>query len=220
MKQLILAAALAAAMVPTIPSPLPAQDAAAIVDRAARMYRNLTSLRADFTQVIDNPMLGSATSRGTLTQAGPNQLAMRFSDPKGEAIVIDGKYIWIYTPGSTPGQVIRMNLPKGGAGYGFNLLGWFLDQPAERYDMQYIRRDAVGGRPVDVVSLTPKSDSMPFTSATIWLDRASGLPRKLEIHERTGGTRTLTLTDVKTNAPVPKDVFEFKVPDGVRVVDQ
>lgn len=220
MKRFILAAALAAAMTPAAVSPLPAQDAAAIVNRAARMYRGLTSLRANFTQVIDNPMIGTATSRGTLTQAGSNQLAMRFSDPKGEAIVIDGKYIWIYTPSTTPGQVIRQALPSSGAGYGFNLLGWFLDDPANRYAMRYIRKDKVGGRAVDVVELTPRSDSMPFTSARIWLDRASALPRKLEIQERTGGTRTLTLADMRTNVSVPDDAFTFDVPSGVRVIDQ
>ena len=123
-----LAAALAAA-----PSVALAQDAGAIVGRSSRVYRSVSSLSADFVQVIDNPMIDSATSRGTLVQAGPDKLAMRFTDPPGEAIVIDGQSIWLYTPSTTPGQVIRMGLPSGGPVYGYNILAWLLDRPAERY---------------------------------------------------------------------------------------
>ncbi|MGH7535650.1 MAG: hypothetical protein ACREMG_08690, partial [Gemmatimonadales bacterium] len=48
-----------------------AQDAQAIVGRSARVYRSLSSLKADFVQVIDNPMIDNPESRGTLVQAGP-----------------------------------------------------------------------------------------------------------------------------------------------------
>jgi outer membrane lipoprotein-sorting protein len=60
-----------------------AQDPDAIVGRSSRVYRSLSSLKADFVQVIDNPMIDSAESRGTLVQAGPDKLAMRFTDPSG-----------------------------------------------------------------------------------------------------------------------------------------
>ena len=71
-------------------APVAAQDADAIVGRSSRVYRSLSSLTADFVQVIDNPMIDSAESRGTLVQAGSAKLAMRFSEPPGEAVVIDG----------------------------------------------------------------------------------------------------------------------------------
>ena len=45
-------------------TPLAAQDAQAIIGRAARVYRSLSSLQADFVQVIDNPMIDSAESWG------------------------------------------------------------------------------------------------------------------------------------------------------------
>jgi hypothetical protein len=36
--------------------------------RSSRVYRSLASMRADFVQVIDNPMIDSAESRGTLVR--------------------------------------------------------------------------------------------------------------------------------------------------------
>jgi outer membrane lipoprotein carrier protein len=208
-------AALAAA-----PSAASAQDAAAIVGRSSRVYRSLSSLSADFVQLIDNPMIDSATSKGTLVQAGEDKLAMRFTDPPGEAIVIDGEQVWVYTPSTTPGQVIRMALPSGGPVYGYNILAWLLDRPAERYTATYVRSDRLNGRTVDVVKLDPAVPDLPFEHAIVWLDKEDGLPRRLEITEHSGATRTLTLSKVRTNRTVPDDTFHFKVPPGVRVVDQ
>jgi outer membrane lipoprotein carrier protein len=202
------------------PAAARAQDANALVGRSSRVYRSLSSLTADFVQLIDNPMIDSAESRGKLVQAGPDKLAMRFTDPPGEAVIIDGRSVWVYTPSTTPGQVIRMSVPSGGPIYGYNMLAWLLDRPAERYTASYLQADVVGGRSMDVVELVPAVPDLPFEKAVLWLDRADGIPRRLEITEHSGATRTLTLSKVRINQSVPDSTFRFAVPSGVRVVDQ
>jgi outer membrane lipoprotein carrier protein len=201
-------------------TPLQAQDADAIIGRAAKVYRSLGSLQANFVQVIDNPMIDSAETTGTLVQAGPVKLAMRFTDPAGEAIVIDGRHVWVYTPSTVPGQVVRLGVPSGGPAYGYNLLAWLLDRPAERYKASYLRSERVNGRTTDVIELVPAVPDLPFEKAVIWLDRENALPRRLEIHEQSGATRTLSLSQIRVNEQVPERTFTFKVPNGVRVVDQ
>ncbi len=201
-------------------APLQAQDGNAVVGRASRVYRSLSSLSADFVQVIDNPMIDSAESRGKLIQSGSAKFAMRFSDPPGEAIVIDGEHVWIYTPSTVPGQVIRTAVPSGGPVYGYNILSWLLDRPAERYEVKYLRKENLGGREMDVVELIPTMPDLPFERAVVWLDRDDALPRRLEILERSGATRTLTLSKLRANQPVSDKTFKFEVPADVRVVDQ
>jgi outer membrane lipoprotein carrier protein len=201
-------------------APVEAQDAQAIIGRSARVYRSLGSLQADFVQLIDNPMIDSAESRGTLIQAGPAKLSMRFSDPPGEAIVIDGQHVWVYTPSTVPGQVLRLAVPNGGPVYGYNLLGWLLDRPTERYRASYVRTERLGDRTTDVVQLVPAVPDLPFDKAVIWLDRDDALPRRLEIREESGATRTLDLKRIRVNQSLPARTFSFKVPSGVRVVDQ
>ncbi len=197
-----------------------AQDAQSIVGRSSRVYRSLASLRADFVQVIDNPMIDSAESRGTLVQVGASKLAMRFTEPPGEAIVIDGEYVWVYTPSTVPGQVVRLRAPSGGPVYGYNLLAWFLDRPAERYKARFLRQDKIGGRAMDVVELVPAVPDLPFERAVLWLDREDALPRRLEITEQSGALRTLSLSKLRVNEKVPDETFAFEVPPGARVVDQ
>ena len=199
--------------------PAPAQDAGAIIGRAAKVYRSLGSLQANFVQVIDNPMIDSAESKGILAQAGPAKFSMRFSDPPGEAIVIDGQHVWVYTPSTVPGQVIRLKV-SGGPAYGYNLLAWLLDRPAERYRASYLRSERIDGRTADVVQLVPAVPDLPFTKAIVWLDREDALPRRLEIQEQSGATRRLDLKHIRVNESLPGRTFTFKVPSGVRVVDQ
>ncbi|HEV8150916.1 MAG TPA: outer membrane lipoprotein carrier protein LolA [Gemmatimonadales bacterium] len=200
-------------------TPCDAQDPVAIVRRAGGAYRSLTSLQADFTQVVEDAGIGDTLrSSGRLYQAGPNTFAMHFSDPPDEAIVIDGRHVWIYTPSTTPGQVIRIRVATDPV-YGANLLAKLLDRPAERYRSNWLRSDTVSGRRVDVVSIVPRSADLNFSRAVLWLD-SDALPRRIELMESAGVRRILTLSQLRINAPIDKEVFEFKVPKGVRVVDQ
>jgi outer membrane lipoprotein carrier protein len=213
-------ARIAFGLVVAVSARLEAQQAAGtIVARSARAYAALTSLRADFEQRIEDSLIGTFDSRGVVTQAGENRLAMRFSDPAGDAIIIDGKQVWVYTPSTSPGQVIRMPAPSGPV-YGFNVLSWILDRPAERYRMRFLRADRIAGRAMNVVELTPLSPELPFTRAVVWLDKEDALPRRLEITERRGGVRTITLSRLRMNDSLPKAAFRFDVPGGVRIVDQ
>jgi outer membrane lipoprotein-sorting protein len=113
-----------------------------------------------------------------------------------------------------------MAVPSGGPAYGYNLLAWFLDRPAERYKAKYLRNERVDGRTADVIELVPAVPDLPFEKAVIWLDQESALPRRLEIHEQSGATRTLSLNQIRVNQQVPDRTFTFKVPSGVRVIDQ
>jgi outer membrane lipoprotein carrier protein len=203
-----------------LPSRLPSsQDPVSIISRSAKAYASLTSFRADLRQTIDDRMIGTYDSEGKLIQQGEAKLSMRFTDPRGDAIVMDGEHLWVYTPSTTPGQVLRLKVPSDPT-YGPNVLAWILTDPAERYNVRYVKSDAVSGRAVDVLALTPIDKSLPFSEAIVWLDQYDYLPRRLEILERSGTRRTLVLSGVETNRRVSNDTFTFAVPNGVRVIDQ
>ena len=208
------------ALAPFRLSALSAQDPVALIRKASSVYRGLTSLQADFVQVIEDASLGDTlTTTGKLYQSGQNAFAMRFSDPPEEAIVIDGRYTWIYTPSTTPGQVIRMAVESDPV-YGVNLLARLLDRPADRYAATWLRKDEVNGRGVEVVAIVPRSATANFSRAVLWLDPEDALPRRIELDEAPGVRRILTLSKLRPNATIARELFEFKIPRGVRVVVQ
>jgi outer membrane lipoprotein carrier protein len=197
-----------------------AQDPQAIVGRAGRLYRNLSSLEAQFVQIIEDRAQGDTlVSRGTITQGGDNFFAMRFDDPPGEALVVDGKYIWTYLPSTSPNEVTRSPIPTDPV-YGVNLLAKLLDRPQDRYRAGYVRQDTANGRTVDVIDLIPTTESVPFKKARIWLAVDDGLPRRIELDEGFGARRTLILSRLRPNNPVSRKTFTFEKPAGVKIVDR
>jgi outer membrane lipoprotein carrier protein len=199
---------------------LAAQDAGPVLDRAARTYDTTRSLAADFTQIITNPLVGAPdTTRGTLHQLRPNYFDMRFVVPKGDRIVADGRSLWLYTPSTTPGQVIRSAIPTAGT-TSPNLIGQFVDHARERYTLHYVRADTLSDGPVDVIALDPRTSGLPYRRAVLWVSRADATVRRLDITEESGQERDIILRALRVNAPVSAGEFRFSVPRGVRVVEQ
>jgi len=210
------------ALVPTFRRANVYQDPLAILDRASSSFDTVKTLAADFTQVVENPMLGDPdTTRGRLFQRRPNYFAMRFKDPKGDRVVADGKKLWLYTPSTTPGQVIRTDIPGMGT-TGPNLIGQFVDHPRTRYRSRYVDDALLMDGPAVVIELIPVVLPMdvPYSSATVWISRNDGLIRRIDIEEKSGQRRTIILQNLKVNQPVPAREFRFSPTSGVRVVDQ
>src|SRR4051812_26492206 len=140
------------------------------IDRAVAAWSKVKSLNGTFEQTITNPLMRSTSvAKGSFAQQQPNKLAVRFSDPAGDAIISDGQYLWIYLQQSAPGQVMKrpmtdeMATPLD--------IGQFLDAPAAKYDIVARGAEAVNGRAAQVFGLTPKKGTdAPFTRAAVWVD--------------------------------------------------
>ena len=198
-----------------------AQSATATLNRAVRAYKTVNTVRASFTQTITNPLLGATvTSAGEVVQRRPNHVSVRFSDPAGDRIVADGKWVWFYLPSSTPGQVIRSRIEDGMVGSP-DLTAQFLDTPATRFDVKDLGREKVNGRPARMLSLVPKPGvDAPFSKAVIWVDSADALIRQFELTEPSEIVRRVTIKSLKLNPTVPASAFRFTPPSGTTVIDQ
>jgi len=202
-----------------LPRPARAQNAGAILDGAVAVYGRITSFRADFVQEVTDPMIGGGEpSQGEFLQQRPNRFAMRWTRPRGDLILADGQYLWVYLPSSTPNQVVRSRL-TGGAGESADVIAEFLDRPRERFTVAYVRADRANGREADVLALTPRSRDAAYARVHVWVDRQDSLVRKVEITEASGAVRRLTFDRLRTNVAIPASSFVFRPPTGIRVVD-
>jgi outer membrane lipoprotein-sorting protein len=194
--------------------------AVAAIDKAVVKWAQVTSSRGTIEQTVTNSLVGStATSHAEFQQQRPNRLSIRFTDLKGDAIVSDGTWLWIYLPTGLPGQVERRPAKE------LNGLpvdpGQFLDSPKARYDIVDRGTAAVGGRTTRVVGLTTKAGvSSPFTKATVWIDEGDGSIRQFEAVQSDGVTRRVRFTSLTLNGAVDAAAFKFTVPAGVKVVNR
>ena len=202
-------------------APRPQESVDATIKRAIAAWSKVKTLRATFEQTLTNPITGSAmTSKGTLEQRKPNQLAITFNDPAGDRIVGDGKHVWVYLQSATPGQVIKLATTDAGAA-STDLIGQFLNTPRAKYDASDAGAEKVGTRNTRAVVLLAKpGTALPFVRAKVWVDAADGLIRQFEASDANGITRRVRLLTLQPNATVNAKAFTFAVPVGVRVVER
>jgi outer membrane lipoprotein carrier protein len=214
----------AAASTPAPPAPAPpaaatAPDATSILARAEKAYDAVRSLQADFVQDLTVPLLDQTQrSRGTMYHRRPDRFLMKFSDPAGDIVVADGKYLWMYYPSTDRKQVIRATLEEGGQGV--DLQREFLSNPTARFRATLDGTDAVGGRSADLLTLVPRQSSSPYRKIRLWVDRGDALVRRFEITEQNGTVRRLELRNLKTNVTLSDRLFTFSMPAGAEVFQQ
>jgi outer membrane lipoprotein carrier protein len=197
---------------------LGAQAPTGTIDKAIAAWGKVHSMSGTFEQTLTNPLTGSTSvSHGEFRQQRPNKLAVRFTDPAGDAIVADGKFIWVYLRQAAPNQVIKrpqtddMEVPLD--------LSQFLDATASRYDVTSKGAASVNGRPATIVGLSPKKGTRSaFTSASVWVDNSDGLIRQFEVVEPSGTTRRILLTKMNVNPTLGASDFAFAVPKGAKVI--
>ena len=198
-----------------------AQSVDATIDRAVAAWAKVKTVRGTFEQTVSNSLTGtSASSRGDYAQERPNRLSIRFAAPMTDAIIADGKAVWIYLPSSSPGQVIKRPATDRTA-VPIDLTGQFLDTPRAKYDITATGTKTVDGHAAHGLLLVPKKGSQgPFTKATVWVGDDDSIIREFEVVETTGVTRRVHLTSVDLNPTLDRGAFTFTPPKGVKVVDQ
>ena len=200
-------------------------DATATLNHAVDAYAKVTTARGSFEQTLTNPLTGTtAVARGDFIQQRPSHLAIHFTAPSADdRIVADGKWVWVYVPSATPGQVMRMPVSDESSGsgpVGVDFIAQFLAKPMiDRYDVSDAGTDTVGGVRTHAIILVPRG-SAQFTRAKLWVDDAAGVVRQFEVTDASGTIRRVRVLKVTFNVPVDRAVFTFTPPAGVKVVDQ
>lgn len=188
-------------------------------ERAAAAWRGTATLEARFEQRVVNALVGrSALSRGVFRQQRPNQVAITFTDPAGDQIIGDGRFLWVSLPSSTPGQVLKLPAGADGAVVA-DLLSQLLDTPRRAFDLSGGDPAEVLGRRTRRVVLVPRQEGrVPFTRAVLWLDEDDPRPLRVQVQDPQGVERTITLLTWQAGVTLPADAFRFVPPKGARVV--
>jgi len=196
-----------------------ATEPLALVEATAAHYARVTRFCADFTQTLVVPLLGEErTGTGQMCQSRPNKFAMRFSDPEGDLVVVDGEWVWLYYPSLDANQVIRLAMTGGAGAYDFHKE--FLEDPATKYDVAYEALEEVAGRQTHRLRLLPLARAS-YQSAVIWIDEQEPVLRQVRIVDENGTVRTITLERVDLDpVDVGDDWFTFTPPPGAQVISR
>ena len=195
-----------------------AQVGANVLKRASAAYSRTKSMRAEFMQRRENPLLNSTTvSRGTLYQRDPDRFALKFSQPAGDLIIGDGRYFWLYYPSVDRRQVIRA--PAGSGAGAVDLQSQFIGDPLTRFTHVYHGTQKLNGRTAHVLTLTPRRDA-GYRTLKVWIDGGDYLARRFQITEESGAVVEFQLTNLTANPTLGDDIFRFTPPAGATVIER
>jgi outer membrane lipoprotein carrier protein len=198
-------------------SSVAAQDSLlALLQRASRRYSAVRSMRASFALETSNPLLRETVrSRGELYQRRPDRLLMRFTEPAGDVIVSDGRYIWVWYPSIDSAQVIRS--PAGSGAGTVDLLAQFVGDPTRRFSWSAGQSETVDGHTATLFTLDPLGDEA-YQQLVVWIDHDDALVRRFEVTEISGVVRRIELRNVMIDSDLPDSLFRFTPPPGARIV--
>lgn len=189
-----------------------------VLHSAAERYGAVQTLCADFTQHLQVPLLGSErTGTGRLCQGSPNLFAMRFADPEGDLIVVDGDFAWVYFPSNDAKAVLKTSAARAAGGLDYHRE--FLVEPEAKYEIEHEAVEEVDGHETHRLRMTPKGP-MSYEFATLWIDTGVPVLRRMRFEEENGSVRTVTLANVVFGADAGEGWFSFTPPDGAVVMQR
>jgi outer membrane lipoprotein carrier protein len=188
-----------------------------ILRRMEEAGKTLVALQADFRQERTYALFGEKrVSSGTIRYKKPGMMLWEYREPDRTAIYLKGGHALMYVPDIKQAQKISLARDRKTESL---LIGF--GNTAEEITRNFTVRASTGpdGRPV--LDLTPKSPELAahFQKLHLVIDPKRWVPVRSERFEQGGDTTVFTFFDVKTDAALRDEIFDFAIPAGVEVVE-
>ena len=190
----------------------------ALLRRVGERYAAARTLSAKFRQEIPLQNVGIVRkASGILYFGRPLKMRWDYKGPEAQLFLADGRHFYFRPAGSS--QVIRREVDEKGLGGKIPLLLLFGKGEITalfRVDAAEPRKDGEE----TLLRLSPRGDGAPeVRRIDLVVGAGDALIREVHLFDRLGGENHLYLTDVTVNPSLPADLFRFRKPAGVSVVD-
>ena len=177
-----------------------------------------TTLKARFIQTkIFTLFDEEETSKGEFFFAQPDRICWQYSDPDKSWTVINGGRGWSVFPDIK--QVQKFDLDGSKTNKILSIVGFgSCGAPlTESFEITLVSRKTGAF----VLEMKPIDADIRryFSRVDLTLDRYDYLPRKVELHEKSGDLLVFEFSDLNRDAEFDETVFVYRVPDGYEVVE-
>jgi outer membrane lipoprotein carrier protein len=187
-----------------------------IVNKVQENYENTSDLEAIFIQESFIKMMDTVEkSEGKVYIKKQGKMRWDYRKPKKQEIVVDGRTIWIYNPEEK--QVLKSP---------------FSDNPQNRTPASFLAGTGIGRLKDDfeislskisgahLLRLTPKGPKGNIETILLEILPIDYSIKRFSLIDIYGNKTTITLKDIKINKGLKDSLFHFKVPEGVKVIEQ
>jgi outer membrane lipoprotein carrier protein len=188
--------------------------AKAILDKVSAKVKSLKSLKANFTITI-------AGAKGSKPQTKKGSVMMKgnkyYVSLTGQEIYCDTKTIWTYVKESHEVQISNFD-PNENSFTPSKLFTNFYDK---EYSYKYAGTQTVGGKKVDVITLTPTNKAKQYSRIDLMVDPALSIVAGGKMYEKNGNVYSYAVSGYTPNPTLNDQVFVFnpKKYPGVEMID-
>ncbi len=214
--RVLLAAAFAVLPAVAAASPEEPENVQELVAAVGGTYKDVKSLRAEFTQVVASPVTGELKQKGEVQVKAPRKARWDVKGDQPSSFITNGQKMWLFTPAMN--QVMVMEDMSGGGGT-VDLLALLDDMSKLDEQFEVTMTGGSGGKDPFRVTLVPKAGGQAYKKVELVFARKKFTLEQVVLHNPMGDTVQLEFSSVKLNADIPDASFQFEIPEGVTVIE-
>lgn len=192
-------------------------DVNTILKKMEEAGKGFSTLQADFRQERTYALFDEKrASSGTILYKKPGAMLWKYNPPDNTVISIKGRRAVMYLPDVKQVQKISLAEDKKTEAL---LIGF--GNTAEEITRNFTVASAAGGKGHYTLDLTPKTDDLAshFQRLRLVIDEKNWLPVRSERFERGGDKTVFAFSNFKMGLTLKDELFDFKIPQGVEVVE-
>lgn len=190
----------------------------ALLRKVGQRYAAARTLSARFRQEIPLQNVGIVRkASGKLYFGRPLMMRWDYQAPEEQLFLADGEHFYFRPAGSL--EVIRRKVDEKSLGGKIPLLLLFgKGDITGMFRVEETSRRKGGAE--TVLRLLPRGDGAPeIRRVDLVVGSRDDIILEIHLFDRLGGENHLYLSDIRIDPPLPPDIFRFRNPEGVPVVD-
>ncbi len=197
---------------------MPAQvkDLNNLVDGVEKSFQGMKDFQADFIQIFEDPLNRKQQESGHLYLMKPRRMRWEYKSPEDKLFVSDGKTVYFYIPAD---RQVHKDAVKDTFDDRMPLMFLLGRSDLRNEFTQFAELKAKpffeGTR---VIQMYPKRKT-DLKEVIMEVDPSNYQIRRLLLSHSDGSHSQFIFSNIRTNTGVHSDVFDFKVPAGISVVE-
>lgn len=189
--------------------------AQSVPERIQAKYKNITSMRAEYTQTLTHKESGSRDKRsGVLSFMQPLLVRLETKTPSPELLLVAREVIWNVFPEEEVAYKYALELARDSR----SIVQVITGQARLDKDFFVENKPAEGG--LLVLDLFPKEPTQAMVEARLWFDPKTDLIKKIRVYDFYGNENEMVFSRQETNVAIPASRFTYTPPKGFTVEDR
>ena len=199
------------------------QDVQEIIRTIDEQQQKIQTLTASFSQrketsLVKDPLI----SRGVVKFKRPDRIHFLYVKPEPMEMALDGKTVWIYSPGRSQAEKYSLSRSKKMTQYLEPVMGVFQKTFAQLSEGYTISYQGLEADHMYRFLLQPREEKLQkfLSSVGLWIDKTSGAILKFEMIEASKDRLSLEFKDLQINPPLTDDDLTVILPPSAKVLEQ